>query len=148
MIYLDTSAFLKLYLREDGSEYVQACLESQDEPVPMVDVLQWEFANAVRLKVFWKDIGTQTADHLLALFEDRLFRGQYAVMEIDAGRRTRDVQTLVRHTEKLGCRTLDVLHVATALQLSPERFVSFDERQRSLARAFGMRVVPEAAAGL
>lgn len=143
MIYLDTSAFLKLYLREEGSDYVQRCLESQDDPLPMADVLRWEFANALRLKVFWGDFGSATADHLLTLFEDRLYRGQYTVVEIDPARRTKDVLELVRHTAELGCRTLDVLHVATALQLSPQRFVSFDQQQRRLAVAAGLQVVPE-----
>lgn len=38
--------------------------------------------------------------------------------------------------------TLDGLHVATALLLKPEAFFSFDERQRKLARAAGLRVLP------
>jgi predicted nucleic acid-binding protein len=45
------------------------------------------------------------------------------------------------HTSTLGCRTLDVLHVATALELGLHAFITFDRRQRELALATGLRVV-------
>ncbi len=142
MIYLDTSAFLKLYIREDGSEIVQQCLESQTDPVPMPDILRCEFLNALRLKVYWNELDDSTVDRLLTLFDDRLLRGQYAVVEIDGSRRISDFRQLSAHTASLGCRTLDVLHVVTALQLSPDRFISFDQRRRSLAAAAGLAVEP------
>jgi predicted nucleic acid-binding protein len=47
-----------------------------------------------------------------------------------------------RHTAKLGTRSLDVLHVASALILGPDSFFSFDERQRELARAEGLILQP------
>jgi predicted nucleic acid-binding protein len=142
VIYLDTSAFLKLYVREEGSQFVQGCLEEQDHPVPIPDILRFEFLNALRLKVFWNELTDGTVDHLLTLFDDRLLRGQYAVVEIDAGRRISDFRHLTSHSSTLGCRTLDVLHVATALQLRPDRFITFDDRQRSLATAAGLSVQP------
>lgn len=37
---------------------------------------------------------------------------------------------------------MDILHVATALDLGAKQFVSFDERQRELAEAEGLDVVP------
>ena len=46
-----------------------------------------------------------------------------------------------RRAAKLGVRTLDTLHVAAALQLKAERFWTFDERQKKLARAEGLKTV-------
>ena len=43
-----------------------------------------------------------------------------------------------RHVARLGGRTLDALHVASALELKAERFWTFDERQAKLARAEGL----------
>jgi predicted nucleic acid-binding protein len=40
---------------------------------------------------------------------------------------------------RLGNRTLDTLHVASALELKAERFWTFDDRQAKLARAAGLR---------
>jgi len=36
--------------------------------------------------------------------------------------------------------TMDILHVACAMQISPERFASFDERQINLARKVKLNV--------
>ncbi len=46
-----------------------------------------------------------------------------------------------RWTARLGTRTLDILHVAAALTLRADAFHTFDERQRKLAKAAGLRVV-------
>jgi predicted nucleic acid-binding protein len=40
------------------------------------------------------------------------------------------------------CRSLDVLHVASCLELGVEIFLTLDERQRKLAEKHGLRVNP------
>jgi len=46
------------------------------------------------------------------------------------------------YTQAAGHRAFDVLHVATALHLGAREFLSFDDRQRKLARAEGLRIRP------
>ncbi len=63
----------------------------------------------------------------------------YFTPEMDrAGLMDRFLQ-LLPHTESLGCRTLDIVHVAAAAELRVERFVSFDSRQLQLAELAGLR---------
>ena len=45
------------------------------------------------------------------------------------------------HTAELGTRTLDVLHVATAVVLGLIHFVSYDKRQLALAKRVGLKIV-------
>jgi hypothetical protein len=45
------------------------------------------------------------------------------------------------HTERIGSRAIDLLHVAGALCLKSEQFLTTDDRQAQLAKAGGMRVV-------
>jgi len=45
------------------------------------------------------------------------------------------------HTERLGARAIDLLHVAGALTLESELFLTTDERQARLANAEGLKVV-------
>lgn len=45
------------------------------------------------------------------------------------------------HTERLGARAIDLLHVACAALLKAEFFLSFDERQIDLAKIEGMKVL-------
>jgi hypothetical protein len=42
---------------------------------------------------------------------------------------------------KLGTRTLDVMHVACACEIQADRFLSFDERQLSLAKLAGLQAL-------
>jgi predicted nucleic acid-binding protein len=39
---------------------------------------------------------------------------------------------------QLGTRTLDTLHVASALELGASEFWTFDQRQQKLAKAVGL----------
>jgi hypothetical protein len=45
------------------------------------------------------------------------------------------------HTERLGARAIDLLHVACALALASELFLTTDARQALLAEAEGLKVV-------
>ena len=47
-----------------------------------------------------------------------------------------------RHAATEGQRTLDLLHVAIALECGAKTFLSFDQRQRKLAKAVGLKVKP------
>lgn len=51
------------------------------------------------------------------------------------------------HTERLGARAIELLHVAGALALDSEVFLTTDNRQAQLAKAAGLKVVTVAAAG-
>ena len=47
-----------------------------------------------------------------------------------------------KHSGKEGQRTIDLLHVALALECGAKTFLSFDRRQRSLAKAANLIVRP------
>jgi hypothetical protein len=46
-----------------------------------------------------------------------------------------------QHAHKLGTRSLDILHVASALELGAKRFVTYDTRQARLAEACGLNLI-------
>ncbi|HSY54763.1 MAG TPA: hypothetical protein VK785_09970 [Opitutaceae bacterium] len=47
-----------------------------------------------------------------------------------------------KYTVELGTRTLDLLHIGTALTLGLKNFLTFDQRQHACAKAAGLRVGP------
>ncbi len=53
----------------------------------------------------------------------------------------RAVQLSTVHTERIGARSIDLLHVACALTLEVELFLTTDQRQALLAKAEGMDVI-------
>jgi hypothetical protein len=49
------------------------------------------------------------------------------------------------HTERVGARSIDLLHVAAALALTSEVFLTTDDRQAQLSKAEGLKVITVAA---
>ena len=57
------------------------------------------------------------------------------------------IELATAHTERLGARAIDLLHVAGAMALESEVFLTTDDRQAQLAKAEGLNVVTVAEAG-
>ena len=53
----------------------------------------------------------------------------------------RAIKLATTHTERLGARGIDLLHVASALTLESEVFLTTDDRQAQLAKAEGLKVI-------
>jgi predicted nucleic acid-binding protein len=141
MLCLDTSALLKLYIREAGSEAVQARVAAQDLPLPIWEIQEAELVNALRLKAFWKEIMPEQAEGQIKHFEDRQRRGLYVFPDIQRVALMQTFRRLSEETPRLGCRTMDIFHVACAVEIVATGFISFDERQRSLAMHAGLEVI-------
>ena len=68
MIYLDTSAFIKLYLHEDGSAEVHGLVVAQREPLPVWHFMELEFLNALRFKVFLDEMSPNDVERVISLW--------------------------------------------------------------------------------
>jgi hypothetical protein len=141
VIYLDTSALVKLYVLEAGSEFVQSCLSEQDDPLPVWELQEAELANALHLKVFRNEWTEAEAELQIEHFHSRKQRGLYVFPEIDRVELIREFHRLSRVTPRTGCRTMDIFHVACALQIPSCRFLTFDGRQSKLARLAGLEMI-------
>ena len=140
MIYLDTSAFIKLYLHEDGSAEVHGLVVAQQEPLPVWHFMELEFFNALRFKIFLAEMGPDDVERLVSLYLDRKRSGQYFAPHLDPiALHELSLQMTVR-TPVTGCRALDILHVAAARLSDATVFVTADKRQAALAEIEG-RVV-------
>jgi len=139
MVYLDTSALLKLYVREPGSEAVQGLIESQDEPLPIWEILEMELLNALRLKVFWDESEASEANRQLELFEGRKRRGLYHTPVVGRSELMAAFRELSATTPDPGCRTMDILHVAFAIQLQPEVFSASTKDRGSWRSRWGLK---------
>jgi len=140
MIYLDTSAFIKLYLHENGSAKVHGLVVAQAEPLPVWHFLELEFLNALRFKVFLAEMSPDEVERVISLYLDRKRSGQYFAPHLDPiALHELSLQMTVR-TPIIGCRALDILHVAAARLCDATVFVTADKRQAALAEVEG-RVV-------
>jgi predicted nucleic acid-binding protein len=138
--YADPSALLKLYIHEPASAAMSAWRSRTKGALPVTPHGRLEIVNGICLAGFRKIISAEALSDAIASFDEDLAEGRYVDADILWRATLRRARELSRaHTPALGCRTLDVLHVATAIELGPRHFVTFDSRQGQLAKAAGLK---------
>ena len=142
MIYCDTSLLLSLYVADDWSAEAGALVAGAREPLVWTAWHELEFTAALEARV---GRGANTREEVDAVMEELAAHRERDELYVP---RKADWEEVLRRAAGLAgkrgaeflCRSLDVLHVAACLELRVERFWSFDERQRRLAKAVGLEV--------
>ncbi len=144
--YPDTSFLCSLYRRQEHTAAAIAFRHTLKQPLHASPLLEFEFRQAIRLQVWLhgqdksKGYGQHEADQMLADWEADLSSGIVQIVAVDHDAVLRMAEFLSSsHAVKGGHRTMDILHVATAKHLAVRDFLTFDARQRKLARAIGLR---------
>jgi predicted nucleic acid-binding protein len=109
--------------------------------LPVTPFSKSEAQHAFRLLAFRRDV-TETilARYLLTLERDQE-EGFLEMAPLDFGSVIHKTSQLShRHATEFGVRYLDLLHIASALVLGAKRFLTFDLRQRKLAKATGLDI--------
>lgn len=138
-IYPDTSFLISLYGNDGHTQEAQAAVVATAMPLLLSDLNRVEFENALRLLQFRKLTNPRfTTDALAALHQDEA-AGLLRPTACDWPSVFVQAQRVSQHrTIKGGHRTMDLLHVAVALDQSASHFYSFDDRQRKLASQEGL----------
>ncbi|MBI2947086.1 MAG: type II toxin-antitoxin system VapC family toxin [Verrucomicrobia bacterium] len=141
--YADTSFIVSLYLPEpDRTDRAVRYMGRHREALPFTPQHRLEVRNAIRLLVWGKRITTLDRSRAFREIEMDLdsqdFLIHAAFNYTEAYRRAEALGAA--HNEKVGCRSADLFHVAAALELGLDEFVTFDEKQKVLARAAGLKV--------
>lgn len=137
-IYADTSFFVSLYLTERRTPEAERRLRSRPSLwMTPLHVVEW--THAIEQHVFHKALSRSAADRLLQRFREH--RAQSLWREAPLPDRAFEVcaELAHRHAARLGVRTVDTLHVASALEMKAEFFWTFDTRQEKLALAAGLK---------
>ena len=136
----DPSALLKLYIHEPASAAMSAWRSRTKGALPVTPHGRLEIVNGICLAGFRKIISAEALSDAIVSFDEDFAEGRYVDADILWRATLRRARELSRaHTPALGCRTLDVLHVATAIELGLRYFVTFDSRQGQLAKAAGLK---------
>jgi predicted nucleic acid-binding protein len=145
-VYVDPSALLKLYLKEPESRAMAAWRGKIGDPLVVTRHGRLELTNGIGLALYRGIITKETHEAALAALEDDFAQGRYKQTDV-LWRATLDRarELSLEHTASLGCRSLDVLHVASAIELELKHFATFDTRQQQLARAARLKLITPAA---
>ena len=140
--YYDTGVLLKLYTEELDSEAAREFVTRRKAALCLTELHRSECVNALQLKRFRGECTEVQAAQALADVEEDLRAGVLRMAGLDWDAAWRSCRTLsLAHALRTGCRTLDALHVAGALQLGCREFVTADARQGALARACRLKVI-------
>lgn len=148
--YADSSFLVRLFLHEPGSEEAFELVRRADFPdLPFLPIHRLEVTNAIRQRAFHRK-GTLPSRMKLEIERERdaafgrlekwLSRRWLTDASIDLDTPlSAAIELSKKHTEKLGCRGFDLLHVALALELRSEQFLTADRVQGKLAKAAGLK---------
>jgi hypothetical protein len=140
--YADTSLLFSLYSTDANSPKADAWRMANPIPLPFTAFHRLELRNALSLAVFQKRLTSVEVQSAWQEIENDIAAGLLVVRGGLWHHIFGEAETIAaNHTSAIGCRTLDVLHVAAARLIGTTEFCTFDIRQADLVRKVGMTAV-------
>ena len=149
MIFADTSFLCALYREQDNSPDADRLMRQKAGPVQVSSLVLFEFRQSTRFQAFrfskdrTQGFPKQEAQRTLDILQANIAAGRIMISPVE----WQDVHSIAeklsaRHTMTGGHRTVDMLHVATAIHLEVKEVLTFDANQTALAKAVGLKVKP------
>lgn len=136
--YADSSFVVSLYVTDQHSAESRQRMRAAPG-IWFTPLHRAEWAHAIAQHVFRGKLSPAEAQQMdVHLTEDKA-AGRWFEVEMPEMVFDLCADLARRHGPRLGVRTLDSLHVASALLLRAEQFWTFDERQARLAKAEGLK---------
>lgn len=142
-VYADSSFLISLLVEDGNTDEAKRFMARHTRILQFNALHRLEVRNGLRLRVWRGEIDAQRRSAALRLIENDLADGLLLHVPLAWTDALRQAEKLsAAHAEELGCRAADTLHVAAALLAESELFLSFDKKQRALAKAAGLHVKP------
>ena len=150
-VYADSTFLLRLLLTEPDSEGAVACYRRLGKPcLFFLPLHMLEVRNAIFQRAFHQRHSASSLERRWANRERdaALGRLQHLITQRTLLQVSGDMDAVIdragklssAHGERLGPRAIDLLHVAAALILKSELFLTTDARQQQLAKAEHLKV--------
>jgi predicted nucleic acid-binding protein len=139
--YPDTSFLMSLYRPDVHSERASQWMKKADLPLWITPFGESELMNALQLRTFRREWRAIEAKRIWASWQKDVAFGVYFQKSMPANVFDRAIRISQKRTARRGVRTLDLLHVASALELKVPAFLTFDEKQRGLALTEGLKIL-------
>src|SRR6516164_4975614 len=141
--YADTGFLVSLYLNEATTTAANAAVQRVRQPLPLIPLGFLELRNALHLAVFRKQISEAIRAAAWQSVELDIKNGIYIeapLSQLDLHEKA--AQLAQKYTAIFGTRTIDLLHIAAAVLLGASQLLSFDERQRQVAKREALKLRP------
>lgn len=147
--YPDTSFLCALYRQQANSGAAAGHFKKMTEPLHVSALVLFEFRQSARLQRFLhekdrrKGFGRADEIRMLQDLQSDVSSGAVVVATAEWADVLNIAERLsTQHTHANGHRGFDILHVATALQLGAQEFLTFDANQKRLAELEGLKMPP------
>jgi predicted nucleic acid-binding protein len=137
-VYADSSVLVSLYVWDSHLPAARELMRSNPR-VFFTPFHRAECFHAIAQQVFQRRISIDQAESAYRDLENDLSEAVWFEVPLPESAFVVSTDLARFQGPKLGMRTLDSLHVACALELKAERFWTFDERQKKLAKAQGLK---------
>jgi predicted nucleic acid-binding protein len=139
-IYLDSSFVASLYISDRNTRSAAPLLHKAGHAYVVSRLGEFETINALQLRVYLRESSPAQAQAALENFTSDLRDGVLTLNPLPEGAFDRALQLSRQNTARMGTQSADILHVAAALELGCDAIYSFDQQQRKLARAVGLKL--------
>ncbi len=136
--FFDTSALIKKYHAEKGTEAIDRIFSEEDKAIVISSICITEMVSAMNRKKEDKTISKNDLDVALSrFFQDAL--KEFLILELDDGHIKDSVTLVLKH----GLRTLDALQLSVAIGLRESKpiFVCADKKLVSVAEKEGLKAI-------
>ncbi len=145
--YPDTSFLCALYRLQANSPDAAGYFAAMPDPLEVTSLLLYEFRQAVRFQIRLhrhdpsKGYSREEGAKMLADLKADLVSGDVITVPAPWHQVHLAAERLSEwHTDACGHRSMNILHVATAIELGATNFLTFDANQKRLAEAEGLTV--------
>jgi predicted nucleic acid-binding protein len=139
--YADTGFICSVLAPDANTQIALKRMRKQSLPLAWTWLHELEFRNAMRLRVFRKELTQSEADRTIRLILADLANGIFERLDPPLPLILTESERLsAGYSASIGTRSLDILHVGAALVLGVNEFLTFDKRQAALAKSAGLRV--------
>jgi predicted nucleic acid-binding protein len=139
-LYVDTSALVKFYYPEEGSDRVEELLLKADR-VYISDLTMVEMASALTQKVRTGDLSKRAETMIWTAFLDDMNAGTVEMAPLLERHYSKAANIIREYGGKHGIKTLDALHLSLAHSLRDSSFLSSDKILLRIATAMGLATV-------
>jgi predicted nucleic acid-binding protein len=141
--FFDTSALVKLYHEEAGTEELTALIERENPLIAVSDIAAVEMVSAFAKKVRTAEIDIPAFEEAIAAFQSDL--SQFHVITVESTIMARASDLLKTAGLKNALKTLDSLQLASALVFSErsklDLFIAADGVLMKIAEETGLKVM-------
>ncbi len=140
-LFFDTSALVKLFHEEEGSEVVTRLITSDENKIWVLEVVRLEFFSAIFRRFRNMELNDTQLNEAISGFNEEMV--SFNVEPLRQAIIKEAESLLNRYGKTQGLRTLDALHLGTFSLIAEEEwsFVAADENLCAMAQFIGFKTI-------